>query len=71
MASPLDTTQDTIEHTVDVDGISVPADMAAKAVRRCIAGIQAIDKIISTQGFASEKDLKVIRAGLTGEDAPE
>jgi hypothetical protein len=71
VASPLDTTQDTIEQTVEVDGISIPADMAAKAVRRCIAGIQAIDQVINKQGFASEKDLRAIRAGLTGEDAPE
>lgn len=52
---------------IAVNGIPVPASMAAAAVKRCIRAIQIIDKLIP-QGFASEDDLRSIRAGLTGED---
>jgi hypothetical protein len=56
------------EQCINVDGVPVPISIAGKAVRRCIRGIQIIDKTISTQGFASKEDLLAIRAGLTGED---
>lgn len=56
------------EPKILVNGVPVPIDIAGKAVSRCIRGIQHIDRIIATQGFASEDDLRTIRAGLTGED---
>ena len=56
---------------INVDGVAVPISVAADAVRRCIRGIQLIDKLKSTQGFASVEDLALIRAGLTGEDQDE
>lgn len=59
---------ETQEQRILVDGVPVPVSVAGKAVRRCIRGIQLIDRTIDTQGFASKEDLLAIRAGLTGED---
>lgn len=58
------------ELKIAVNGIPVPASMAAEAVKRCIRGIQITDKLIR-QGFASEDDLRLLRSGLTGEDRDE
>jgi hypothetical protein len=65
MNDPLNPEQE--EQAIIVDGIPVPISMAGAAVRRCIRAIQLIDALKS-QGFASEEDLLVIRAGLTGEN---
>lgn len=65
MNDPLNPEQE--EQAIVVDGIPVPISMAGAAVKRCIRAIQLIDALKS-QGFASEEDLLVIRAGLTGED---
>lgn len=59
------------EMKINVDGVAVPISVAGDAVRRCIRGIQLIDRLKSTQGFASADDLKQIRAGLTGDDHDE
>lgn len=56
------------EQRINVDGVAVPFSVAGDAVRRCIRGIQAIDKILSQQGFAAREDLLAIRKGLTGDD---
>lgn len=56
------------EQKINVDGVAVPISVAGDAVRRCIRGIQLIDKLLSNQGFASGDDLKQIKAGLTGKD---
>lgn len=58
----------TEEQKILVQGIPVPLSVAADAVTRCIRGIQLIDKLVNTQGFASRDDLATIRAGLTGDD---
>lgn len=52
---------------INLDGIPIPGSMAAKAVRRCIKGINHIDRLINKQGFASEEDLLAVRADLSGE----
>lgn len=70
MSSPLDAVPgapQTQELRINVNGIAVPPEMAAAAVKRCIRAIQIIDKLLP-QGFAAEEDLRRIRAGLTGED---
>jgi hypothetical protein len=59
------------EMKINVDGVAVPISVAGDAVRRCIRGIQLIDRLITTQGFASREDLKGIKAGLTGDDRDE
>lgn len=59
------------ELKVNVDGVAVPLSVAADAVRRCVRGINVIDRLISGQGFASLDELKLIRRGLTGEDQDE
>ncbi len=56
------------EQKILVNGIPVPLSVAADAVSRCIRGIQLIDKLVNTQGFASKEDLQLIRKGLTGDD---
>lgn len=58
----------TDEQKINVDGVAIPISVAGDAVRRCIRGIQLIDRLKSSQGFASAHDLTIIRAGLTGED---
>jgi hypothetical protein len=55
------------EQVILVGGVPIPLDMAGKAVARCIRAIQITDALIR-QGFASEDDLRQLRAGLTGED---
>jgi len=55
------------EQVIEVNGVPVPLSMAGAAVARCIRAIQIADKLIA-QGFASEEDLRALRAGLTGED---
>lgn len=59
------------EMKINVDGVAVPISVAGDAVRRCIRGIQLIDKLKATQGFASKEELEQIRKGLTGEDQDE
>jgi hypothetical protein len=59
------------ELKINVDGVPVPISVAGDAVRRCIRGIQLIDRLSSEQGFASKDDLKKIRDGLTGDDRDE
>lgn len=65
MNDPLNPPQE--EQAIIVDGIPVPISMAGAAVRRCIRAIQISDALIK-QGFASEDDLRQLRAGLTGEN---
>lgn len=60
----------TDEPTIEVSGVPVPLSMAGTAVTRCIRAIQITDGLIR-QGFASEEDLRALRAGLTGEDTAE
>lgn len=55
------------EGAILVGGIPVPLSMAGAAVSRCIRAIQITDSLIK-QGFASEDDLRSLRAGLTGEN---
>lgn len=59
------------ELKINVDGVAVPLSVAGDAVRRCVRGIQLIDRLISTQGYASKEELQQIRKGLTGENQDE
>lgn len=58
------------EQTIEVGGVPVPLSMAAAAVSRCIRAIRITDALLA-QGFASEQDLRALRAGLTGEDVEQ
>lgn len=59
------------ELKINVDGVAVPLSVAGDAVRRCVRGINVIDRLLSSQGFASKDELQQIRRGLTGEDQDE